>query len=113
MKTKQIFELEYNYCSLAKVSIDWSIDELATRSAIRDMIAFYVGEESANDLNEDELLQQWLGDVGVFICRENRAPNEYGHDEGFYPDLGKLGITFDKVGISFDRDDIDVAEVYE
>jgi hypothetical protein len=110
MKKKQTFALEYNYCALVDITIDWSIDELATRSAIRDMIAFYAGE-SVNDLTEEELLHQWLGDVGVFICREGHAPNAYGHDEGFYTDLGKLGITFEKVGITFSRDDIDIAEI--
>lgn len=105
--------LKYEWEEIAEVEIDHE----KAAPTIRQMIEFYEGpDESATD---EELRENWLKRLGLFILRNERGPigvttmGDAG-DEGWADLGGTYGITLLSVTpYEFNSDQIDIEQAKE
>lgn len=83
------YTLEYDGIELATVEID----EAKAETLIKEMVEFWMGWQDRLAENDGDYAQTWLKDLARFLIRNQRIPNQWMEDEGWYPFTEQHGIT--------------------
>lgn len=86
------YKLRYEWEEIAEVAVD----QEKAMETVKQMLAFYDGPADPDETDAD-LLRDWLRRLGMFILRNERAPEGVGEDgrngdEGWAPLDGRFGI---------------------
>ena len=103
--TKKTFKIEYDYTTLAEVQVD----EEQAAPFIRAMVDFWSDSEDCLKENDNNYLHTWLKQLGSFILRRRRPPQD---DEGWYNLDGSSGLKLvHREEYEFDAEQIEIEEV--
>ena len=99
------YELEYDWATLACVTID----EVKAEESIREMVEFWSGWEDALEDNQGDYTRTWLKNLAKFILRNGRIPHD---EEGWVWLQGTHGITVKLMDVwRPDNDEIEIKEL--